>query len=569
MAKKMRAAGYPRVSNENLKDSPTLDSQEQAIRAYAAQEGFMLEDEHVYPEAHTAYMKPFRERPQFMQLLAAARRHEFDVVIVNEYSRLSRRQIEQAVIIDLLEKAGVKVLSVTEKFEDSAIGHFMRSVYAFLSEVEREKIVERTTRGKLDRAKNGNLTGQGYPTYGYAWVDTKWEQKALYELNNSVIYVDEEGVEWTEVLVVVFIFSLALKGISTKKIAFTLTQKGIPTSRGKPYWSRNTVHQILTNPYYIGQASVFRYQRESKKVTKRQSEEQILLPSGIVPPIIDEDTFHKVQRQLDVNKQASMRNNKHPNTALLRGGFVRCGMCGHALRVQHNGLTKGKYYPDPDYRCTVSTGREEKAYHHMLSIRVPLLDAKVWEFAVVHITNPELVRSYIDKLRENKSDGETIAHLHEQLDQVRTKIKNLVKLAVAAQDDEIIEGLKANLQIYEKQKREIQTMLLDMEEDEEETEKLQAEIDRFEAWVMQVQPKLGDPSYQPDFEEKLLACRVLGIHATIFPEGAPQRMKIELGPPAIMPLISKSSCTTVNKSSRIKPSTIFPALGVEATGLAL
>src|SRR3989442_1786190 len=133
----------------------------------------------------------------------------------------------------------------------------------------------------------------------------------------------------------------------------------------------------------------------------------IILPSGIVPAIIDEDTFNRVQRQLDINKQASMRNNKHPNTALLRGGFVRCGICGHALRVQHNGIVKGKYHADPDYRCTVSLGREEKEYHHMIAIRVPLLDGKVWEFAVKHIKNPELVRSYVTALRENKSDTET------------------------------------------------------------------------------------------------------------------------------------------------------------------
>src|SRR5207248_6404652 len=111
------------------------------------------------------------ERQQLRERLDAARRHEFDVVVVTEFSRLSRRQIEQAVIIDLLDHAGVKIESLTENFDDSAIGNFMKSVYAFLAEVEREKIVERTTRGRIDRIESGNLPGGGPRRYGYTFVD--------------------------------------------------------------------------------------------------------------------------------------------------------------------------------------------------------------------------------------------------------------------------------------------------------------------------------------------------------------------------------------------------------------
>src|SRR2546423_1781551 len=123
MTKRIRIAGYPRVSDEGLKDTPTLDSQEADIRRYiAAHEGYELEEEHMYPEAMTAYYLPFRERPQLMRMLDAARRKEFDKVIVTEFSRLSRRQLEQAVIIGILESYGVKVESCTEKFDDSPVG---------------------------------------------------------------------------------------------------------------------------------------------------------------------------------------------------------------------------------------------------------------------------------------------------------------------------------------------------------------------------------------------------------------------------------------------------------------
>lgn len=45
---------------------------------------------------------------------------------------------------------------VTEKVEDSPLGKLVMSLRVFAAEVEREKIVERTTRGKLERAKSGS-----------------------------------------------------------------------------------------------------------------------------------------------------------------------------------------------------------------------------------------------------------------------------------------------------------------------------------------------------------------------------------------------------------------------------
>src|SRR5205807_9911402 len=103
--------------------------------------------------AMTAYMKPFREREVFMKMLDAARRKEFDILVVTEFSRLSRRQVEQAVIINLLEQYGVKVESVTEKFDETSLGVLMRNIVAYNAEAEREKIHYRTARGRLDRAK--------------------------------------------------------------------------------------------------------------------------------------------------------------------------------------------------------------------------------------------------------------------------------------------------------------------------------------------------------------------------------------------------------------------------------
>jgi hypothetical protein len=72
MNRKERAASYPRVSDENLVDSKTLESQAKANREYCEQKGYELDVANEYPEAMTAYMKPYHQRPQFMKMIAAA-----------------------------------------------------------------------------------------------------------------------------------------------------------------------------------------------------------------------------------------------------------------------------------------------------------------------------------------------------------------------------------------------------------------------------------------------------------------------------------------------------------------
>ena len=69
-----------------------------------------------------------------------------------------------------MEEHGVTLSFVTEKFEDTATGQLLRSVKAFAAEFEREKIAERTMRGKVERARSGRLPqAAGRGMYGYVY----------------------------------------------------------------------------------------------------------------------------------------------------------------------------------------------------------------------------------------------------------------------------------------------------------------------------------------------------------------------------------------------------------------
>ncbi len=537
--RKERAAGYPRVSDESLKDSPTLESQEKAIREYMATHGYDFVQEHMYAEAMTAYLKPYHERPVFMEMIAAAKRREFDVLIVTEFSRLSRRQIEQAIIIDMLNKYGIRVESITENFDDSPIGIFMRNVFAFIAEVERGKTFWRTARGMHDRIVEGKvLSGRGAPLYGYKWVDTEDYTRAYYELNQDVICVID-GESWTEVKVVVYIFALALSGYPIRAIARRLTELGIPTRKGKPYWQPGTVGQILENEAYTGIAKAFQWKRDHKKgkngySVHRPEEEHILLPDGTIPRIIDPDVFAKVAEKLASNKEEAARNNKWPKDVLLRAGHVHCGICGAALRVKN---VQGGH-PNAKRRNLYQCDRAIGVAKHAVQISAKSLDAAAWEFAMQYILDPMLVRAKITELRAQANVQIDMESVEAVIARIKKKLKNLYTLAQDATDDETLDSLKALMHDLERQKHEVEGLLYEAAEEDEVMQEVNEALNRFEAWAGKVRCLFADPEYVPTYEEMRLAIKILGVQATVFPFDGKQHYEFTLAPPSIVSLLS-------------------------------
>src|ERR671937_388037 len=114
-----------------------------------------------------------QERDGMDELRRLLREGAADVVVAYAVDRLSRNQNHIGVLFDEVQRAGARLEFVTEKFEDTAVGRFILAARAFIAEVEREKIVERTTRGRVERARSGRLPGgTGRGCYGYVYNPT-------------------------------------------------------------------------------------------------------------------------------------------------------------------------------------------------------------------------------------------------------------------------------------------------------------------------------------------------------------------------------------------------------------
>src|SRR3954451_11765706 len=162
----MRVIIYSRVSTDaQERDGTSLDTQERSCNEFAQSQGWRVVE--AIRDAASGFSLERTGIERMRQLLRAG---AVDVVIAYAVDRLSRNQNQIGVIFDEIQQAGARLEFVTERFEDTAVGRFILAARAFIAEVEREKIVERTTRGKLERAKSGRIPqAYGRGCYGYTY----------------------------------------------------------------------------------------------------------------------------------------------------------------------------------------------------------------------------------------------------------------------------------------------------------------------------------------------------------------------------------------------------------------
>jgi len=149
-----RAAIYARVSTRDQEAAGQLAE----LRRYAQARGWQLEREYIDTESGCR-----DDRPRFLEMLEAARRREWDVLLFWALDRLTRQGALRALeILRALDSYGVRWVSYSEQYLDST-GVFREaivSILAVLAKQERIRISERTRAGIERARKEGKEIGR-------------------------------------------------------------------------------------------------------------------------------------------------------------------------------------------------------------------------------------------------------------------------------------------------------------------------------------------------------------------------------------------------------------------------
>ena len=337
----LRAVGYRRVSMREQVDGFSLDAQENNIRKYAEDHGWEVTV--IYTDAGIS-AKRDSERPQLIQLMEDAEAHQFDVVIVDKIDRFYRHLGGLLNALDRLKEDNVFFVSVQERLDfTTPWGKLTLTVLGMLAEIYIDNLRQETTKGKVQRARDGYWNGN--IPYGYCkglCSDCKDANGAGYcpefgspdKGNGKILIlhpVDQHAVEMIVELYLTGKYSALRVAEFINESNFTLAdgtkiryrQRGRP---GKPNARRELnkdfVRSLLNNIFYTGQAPYYSNQRRILKAVY----------PGKHPAIISQEIFEKIQE---------MRTLLYKNARAKKGSTVRlypltgilhCASCGWQMR---------------------------------------------------------------------------------------------------------------------------------------------------------------------------------------------------------------------------------------------
>ena len=158
-----KVALYCRVSSARQEKEKTIQTQIAKLKE------IYKKSEIVKEYLDDGYSGADIDRPGLNQLREDAKNGLFNVVALYAFDRLSRKVGHQLVIKEELTKNDIKVEVLGRKLEDTPEGEFGEIVLGAVSQLERERILQRMRDGKMTKAKAGKLIAS-YPTYGYDYL---------------------------------------------------------------------------------------------------------------------------------------------------------------------------------------------------------------------------------------------------------------------------------------------------------------------------------------------------------------------------------------------------------------
>jgi len=443
---KNRAAEYLRYSSDGQNEA-TISAQHRIVETYAEQEGYSIVKSYV-DEAETATTSDNRDA--FLQMLSDAKKGMFDYIIVWQFSRFARNKEESVIYKAMLRKIGVRVISATEKTDDTPSGKLLEGMLEVLNQYFSDNLSVEVKKGKKENVLTGKHAGHKVPFGIY-----KEEETTLFK-------IDEEKAK-----VIRYIFELYLQGYGARRISAKLHEKGYKPVKGD-VWRESSIRQFLISEAYVG---IYNY-----TINKGTPAEETFKLDNIYPPIIDEKTWAAAQK-MRLQKTKPKRSSR--NRLYILTGKTVCGHCGKNYVgscnpvKRKNGDTKYYYY---DCSGKGSTGKHAKSCRNK-AVNAEKIEAWVLEKIAEHILSDKAIETILttvaQKIKEkSKTSGGDIKKLEKEAKEINEKLDRFLDLygdgkiskARLNEKTENLEKVLATIQLELDQLKNLNSTKIDLNE---------------------------------------------------------------------------------------------------------
>jgi site-specific DNA recombinase len=348
----LRCAVYTRVSTEHGREQEfnSLDNQREASEAYIksqAHEGWRLMRDR-YDDG--GFSGGSMERPALRKLLEAVRARRIDVIVVYKVDRLTRSLADFAKLVELFDEHRVSFVSVTQAFNTTtSMGRLTLNVLLSFAQFEREVTGERI-RDKIAASKKKGIWMGGVVPLGY-----RVDNRALHVVEEHATFVGDLFRRYLETGSVVRLKA----ALDQENVRLPIRTDGRGKITGGGLISRGHLYKILSNPIYVG------------RLTHKDQ-----VHEGLHAPIVDHESWNRVQRQLAEHTQA-----------------------GAGIRHDSDHLLAGKLFDDRGNRMSPSHATKRGRRYRYYVTQAILQGRKEDVGSVARVPAMELERRVVDEVR--------------------------------------------------------------------------------------------------------------------------------------------------------------------------
>jgi site-specific DNA recombinase len=397
----MRAAVYARFSSE-MQRATSIDDQVAVAKAFAAARGWMLAENHVYTDA--AVSGSSLDRPGIQAMLAAAARRPlpFDVLLVDDSSRVARDLADAVRVMQQLRFLGVRVIYISQNIDsENEQAETLVAVHGVVDALYLREMAKKIKRGLAGQLERGFATGG--TTFGYRTVPVA-DPSGKTDVNGYPLLAGKRvEIVADQARTVVQIFEWYASGLGAGRIVARLNAEGFRGARGAR-WKDGAVKRVLANEKYTGQLIWGKkaYERRpgtSQLVARQLPREQWRTLDRPDLRIVSADLWNRVQARRGAVRQALPAG---ADRTLMRGrdaalysrhlfsGFMKCGTCGGAVVTVTGG------YGSPRYGCLRSWRNGRDACSNRLTVRAKVADAQLLAGLRAEVLAPATVKYITD-----------------------------------------------------------------------------------------------------------------------------------------------------------------------------
>ena len=281
--RQLRVAAYCRVSTK----------QEEQENSYETQKAYYTEKIQKNPEWEFVGIfadkgstgTSAEKRPEFMKMIRKCKQGKIDRILIKSVSRFSRNIVDCLHYIRLLAALDIGITFEKENIDTLDMGsETYLSIYSIFSQSESESISGNVTWGKQRSFMNGKVPMNYGSMLGY--------QRGA---DGEPEIVEEEAETVRR------IYREFLAGKSLRQIKAGLEEDQIQTPKGNSIWRIETIHNMLQNERYRGDALLQKTYVPNvlaKRSKKNHGERPQYYVSNSHPAIVDGATFDRVQEEL-------------------------------------------------------------------------------------------------------------------------------------------------------------------------------------------------------------------------------------------------------------------------------